>query len=141
MTLKMQNLRKTDLRFGKWHDEFAKFSPKHSKVSKLGLSWDSFIQNRKYMGLKFTEELCVVSMNNDAKLEEELTCHFKIYMRNLTNFEPSTPKTSKICTFMGFSWPKYKMFELKKYTGVMFDGPEDWCKIWRKTDLCFPKWH
>ena len=47
------------------------------------------------MGLKFTEELCVVSMNNDAKLEEELTCHFKIYMRNLTNFEPSTQKPRK----------------------------------------------
>ena len=23
----------------------------------------------------------------------------------------------------------------------MFDGTEDCCKIWRKTDLCFPKWH
>ena len=26
------------------------------------------------------------------------------------------------------------MFELKKYGGVMFDGTEDWCKIWKKTD-------
>ena len=26
------------------------------------------------------------------------------------------------------------MFELKKYRGVMFDGTEDWCEIWRKTD-------
>ena len=23
----------------------------------------------------------------------------------------------------------------------MFDSTEDWFKIWRKTDLCFPKWH
>ena len=23
----------------------------------------------------------------------------------------------------------------------MFDGTEDWCKIWRKTDLYFLKWH
>ena len=23
----------------------------------------------------------------------------------------------------------------------MFDGTEDWCKRWRKTDLCFQKWH
>ena len=22
----------------------------------------------------------------------------------------------------------------------MFDGNEDWCKIWRKTVLCFQKW-
>ena len=23
----------------------------------------------------------------------------------------------------------------------MFDGTEDWYKIWRKVDLYFPKWH
>ena len=30
-----------------------------------------------------------MTMKNDAKLEEELTYHFKIDMRNLTNFDPS----------------------------------------------------
>ena len=49
-------------------------------------------------------------------------------------------KISKTCTLMGCFWPKY-MFELKKYRGVMFDGTEDWFKIWRKTDLWFQKWH
>ena len=29
----------------------------------------------------------------------------------------------------------------QKYRGVMFDGTEYWCKSWRKTDLCFQKWH
>ena len=29
--------RKIDLSFGKWHEEFGKFSPEHSKVSKLEL--------------------------------------------------------------------------------------------------------
>ena len=23
----------------------------------------------------------------------------------------------------------------------MFDGTEDWCKVWRKTDLCFQEWN
>ena len=32
--------RKTHLWFGKWHEEFGKFSPDHLKVSKLGLWWD-----------------------------------------------------------------------------------------------------
>ena len=41
------------------------------------------------MSLKFTEELCVMTMKNDAKFEKELTCCFKID-RNLTNFDPST---------------------------------------------------
>ena len=42
------------------------------------------------MSLKFTVELCVITMKNDIKIEEELTCQFKISMRNLTNFDPST---------------------------------------------------
>ena len=32
-------------------------------------------------------------MNNNAIFEEELTCRFKIDMRNLTNFVPSTQKS------------------------------------------------
>ena len=67
----------------------------HWKVSKLGLSLDLFVQNRKCMSLKFTEELCVMTMKNDAKFEEELTCQFKIDMRNLTNFDWSTRKSQK----------------------------------------------
>ena len=47
------------------------------------------------MSLKFTEELCVMTMKNDAKFEVESTCHFKIDMRNLTNFDPSTWKSQK----------------------------------------------
>ena len=34
-------------------------------------------------------------MKNDEKVEEELTCRFRIYIRNLTNFEPSTRKSEK----------------------------------------------
>ena len=42
------------------------------------------------MSSKFTGELSVMAMKNDAKFEEELTCQFKIDMRSLTNFGPST---------------------------------------------------
>ena len=68
--------RNTDLWFGKWHEVFNKFSPEYSKVSKLGLWWDSFIQSRKCMSLKFTGKLCVMTRKNDAKFGEELTCQF-----------------------------------------------------------------
>ena len=47
------------------------------------------------MSLKFTWELCVMTMRNDAKFEEELTCQFKIDMKNLTNFNPSSQKSQK----------------------------------------------
>ena len=82
--------RKTDLWFGKWLEEFGKFSPEYMKFSKLGLSLDPFIHSRKCMSLKFKRELCVMTMKNDAKLEIELTCHFKIDMRSLANFNPNT---------------------------------------------------
>ena len=68
-----------------WHEEFGKFSPEHSKVSKLGLWWDPLIQSRKYMGLKFTGGLCLMTVKNDAKFQKEFTCQFKIDMRNLKN--------------------------------------------------------
>ena len=48
------------------------------------------------MSLKFTGELCVMTMKNHAQFEEELTCQLKIDMRNLTNFDPSTQKTQQI---------------------------------------------
>ena len=47
------------------------------------------------MSLKFTGELCVMTIKNDEKIEEELTCQFKIDMRNLSNFYPSTQKSQK----------------------------------------------
>ena len=47
------------------------------------------------MGLKFTREFCVMTMKSDAKFEDELTCQFKIDMRNLKNFGPSTWESQK----------------------------------------------
>ena len=47
------------------------------------------------MSLKFTGELCVMTMKNDSKYEHELTCQLKIDMRNLLNFNPSTRKSQK----------------------------------------------
>ena len=47
------------------------------------------------MSLKFTGELCVMTMKNDAKFEVELTCQFKINMSNLANFDPNTGKSQR----------------------------------------------
>ena len=46
------------------------------------------------MSLEFTEELGVMTVKNDTKIEGE-TCHFKIDMRNFTNFDPNTRKSKK----------------------------------------------
>ena len=44
---------------------------------------------RIYRGIIFNDN------EKDAKLEEELTCRFKIEMRTLMNFNPSTQKSQK----------------------------------------------
>ena len=51
------------------------------------------------MSLKLTKEFCVMTLKNDAKFETELTCRFKIDMRNLTNFDRSTQKSQKCFDF------------------------------------------
>ena len=45
------------------------------------------------MTLNYTGKLCVMTMKNDSKFEKELTCQFKIDMKNLINFDPSTRKS------------------------------------------------
>ena len=47
---------------------------------------------------------------------------------------------SKICTLIGFFCAKYIAVDLKKYRGIILHDTEEWCKIWRKTDLWFGKW-
>ena len=78
------------------HEKFGKFWLEHSKVSKLVLWWDPFTQSRKCFCLKFTGELCIMTMKNDEKFKEELTCQFKINTTNLMNFDSSTWKTQKL---------------------------------------------
>ena len=42
------------------------------------------------MSLKFTGKLCVMTMNNYARIEEALTCQFNTDMRKLTMLDLST---------------------------------------------------
>ena len=69
----------------------------------FGLLWDSFLQHWKFMSLTFTGELGVMTMKNDAKIEQKLTCELKIKMRNLTSFDSSTQKSQKFA----LSWAAF----------------------------------
>ena len=52
------------------------------------------------MTLTFAEELCDITMKNNAKFEEESTFHFKTDMRNLTIFDSSIRKSKKRCSLI-----------------------------------------
>ena len=47
------------------------------------------------MSLQLAGQLCAKTVKKDDNFEEELTCLFKIDIRNLANFEPSSRKSQK----------------------------------------------
>ena len=58
-----------------------------------------------------------MTMKSDEKVEEELTCSFKIDIRYQTNFDPSVQKGSFLTRCM--------IFQLKKYRRIAFHGTEE----------------
>ena len=110
------------------------------KSQKFSFWWAAFDQSimfvlKYYGGVIFldTEEWCKISRGIDSSVRN--------WHEKFKEFWPEHSKISRICPLVGCLWPKYIIFELTKYRGVMFDGTENWCKIWRKTDMCFQKWH
>ena len=65
-----------------------------------------------------------MTLKNDAKFKEKLTCGFEYDMRNLVNFHPTTQKSENF-TLMGYFSPRYMKFEQKKYRGVIFHDTEE----------------
>ena len=81
-----------------------------------------------------------MTMKNDAKFEEEVSCHFKTETRNLNKFWSEHLKVSKIFILMCSVWAKYIFFELKKYRGVIFYETEEGYRICKGIDLSFQNW-
>ena len=50
----------------------------------------------RYRGVK------VMTLKNDEKSEEKLTCHFKTNIRNLMNFDPRTQKSQLMLSWAAF---------------------------------------
>ena len=65
-----------------------------------------------------------MTMKNDTKIEEELTCRVKIDM-NFTKCEPSTRKVYFFLFLIGSLRLKYILFEIQKYRGVLFHDTEE----------------
>ena len=73
------------------------------------------------MSLKFTGELCIMTMKNDAKFEEKLTCQLKIDMRNLTNLNQVLDNL-KNSHFNGLLLTKvYNVYAKKSIVKLFFD--------------------
>ena len=158
----MQNWRRN------WLEDFDEFRPEHLKISKFstlmaplwpkyimfdlkkyrgimldsteyGLWWDSFVQSWKYMSLRFTGELCVMRMKNDAKLKRNWLLNSKLTwgiwqiliqaLKNHKNFHFHGLPLTKVFTI----WAKKIQESYVWWHWILT------LKIWRKTDLCFQK--
>ena len=124
--------RKTDLLLGKWHEEFGKFSPEYSKVSKLELWWDPFAQSRNFMTLKFTEELSVMKMKNDTKLKRNWLVVLKL-TRGTSQILTRAPESLKHLCFNLLLATKVQRSYLSLHWRDMQILKKNWLAIWKKT--------
>ena len=66
---------------------------------------------------------------------------FQNWHKKFDKFWPEHSRVPKFFTLMDSFWAEYIFLELKKYRGVISHDTEEWCKIWRKINLLFGKWH
>ena len=107
-------LRKTDLRFENWHEEYGKFSPEQLNVSKLAYWWDPLIQSRKSGSLNSTEKLCH-DIEEWCKIWRGIDLSFQNWHKEFNEFWPEYLKVPKIFILMCPFWAKYVLFVLKIY--------------------------
>ena len=131
----------------------AKFEEKPFVVSKLTKIWLILIRAFKSLqNLHFNSSfLCKIynlwpekvqrgyfhDNEESFKIWRKIGLSFGKWHEEFDKFLPEHLKISKVCTLMSCFWPKYKLFQLKRYRVVTFDGTKYWCKISRKTDSAF----
>ena len=108
---------------------------------KIGAFMGPFFLKKKYHELK----IYIGVMCNDTeelwKIWRAINFSFPNWHKQFDKFWLEHRKVSKIYTLTGCFSLKYFMFELKKCRGIMFHNARNWCKIWRKSELWFEKWH
>ena len=73
-------------------------SLEHSKVWKIVHWWALSAQSIQYYGWKISEEFCVMTLKDDAKLKGKLTCGLKNIIINLVNFHVSSQNSESFCS-------------------------------------------
>ena len=106
----------------------------HQDTWDFGLCWDPFIQSRICMGLKFTEEL----LSWQWRMMQNLKRNWLVVSKLTWRIWQILIRALKSLKNLHFN---ELLFWAKKYRGVMFHDSEEWCEIWRKTDLWFGKWY
>ena len=116
-------MQKLTLWFQKRHEELGELSLEPWQVKSFTLM-GSFCPKHKMLQLE--SSIGIMTLKGNAKLKGKLTYSLKTHKRNLVNFHASSRKTENL-HFDGLLLSKaYK---------------EEWCRVWRKTEPWFQKWH
>ena len=105
---------------------------------KIGTLMWSFYPKSKIYELKTYRGVMCHGNVEGYKIWIGIDLSFQNWHEEFDTFWLEHPKILKICTLMGSSWTKYIIFDLKNYRRVRFHHTEEWCKVWRKTDLFSP---
>ena len=108
---------------------------------KIGAFMGSFCPKQKIHGLKIYRGVMCNNTEELWKIWRGIELLFQNWHKQFDKFSLEHWKVSKIYTLMECFWLNYIMFELKRYRGLIFHDAREWCKIWRKIDLWFEKWH
>ena len=108
----------------------ANFHQRTKASRKIGNLMGFFCPKLKIFELKIYRGVTCHEMEEWCKNWRGIDFLVQNWLEQFDEFWFKHSKISKICTLMGCLWPKYTMFDLKKYKGVMFDSIEYWCKIW-----------
>ena len=101
----------------------------------------SFCPKSKMHELKICRGVICNDTKKWWKIVRGIDLPFQNWHEKFDEFWLENLKVLKLYTLMGCFWPKYIMFKLKKYRGVVFHGTRESCKTWRKAELWFGKWH
>ena len=111
-----------------------------SRALKIGILMGSFNPNLKKFELKIHRAFICHDNEELRKNWRGTDLSFQSWHEEFDEFWPKHLKVSNIFILMSSFWAKYILFELKKYTGVIFHETEEGCKIWRGIDLSFQNW-
>ena len=121
-----------------WHEEFKKFWPEHTKISKIctlmGCFWPKYImlELRKYRGVMFN------GTQYWYKVWRKTDLSFQKWHEEYGKF---LPESLKVGTLMTSFCLKLKIFEVKICREVTCHENEEWCKNRRGIDLPVQNWH
>ena len=132
--------KKTDLLSQKWR-EFGEFWPKLSKISKMFAFTGSYCTKYLMFVLKKVQRSYFswhwrVMWN----LKKNWLVVWKMTWEIWVIFTTAL-QSVKIGILMGSFCSKQKIYEPKIYRGIMYHENEEWCKVWRGTDMSFQNWH